>query len=1139
MSWEWIARAAFDQAEAGQRRRPVQRRPAPGRTAITSRIPVQRRAAEPAARPAAGAGVDLAAALRRIAPALPADRARHLAPRLQAAIDQAGLRTPAQQGMFVAQLAHATGGFVDGEAGFGAAAARWVTARPQPRGTGAHDGAAPAARATAPSAPDAAAPATGAGRTCLELAAEGTPAAFDQISLALEPGLAPADLAARRQYLAAAAAAFGFGDGAASSADPDADGTDASGPDPGPGASAAVQLHGGGLHDDPEEVHELAELGLSGTGGTLPHLDAIQRAFGRHAIGDVAAYVGGAATGAAAGMGALAYASGERIAFAQAPDLHTAAHEAAHVVQQRAGVALDGGVGQRDDEHERHADAVAERVVRGESAEELLARYSGLAASRDPAHTDGDGCECRDCAGSALQARPDPHAHGCDCDGCVVQRRAVAPEATPAAAAPRAAAARAILQRTDGDSLDAIRLLSLADAFAVFALADRERTVVLTSGETVTFTRRWTTGARGAAILRGELRPRIQREVHDGRADAVRTMIDATTGDAARVDELRTSLDRAIARHAAATTERRDELATGGELIEEGTQGRTMQRRGPPTRRRGETDEAYAARRAALRPGFEDEIHSAMDVEAARGTAVYAPIAGRVIWAGPGARGSGGMGTLVKLIHDTPPHTEIAGDRRVETHYCHLDEVLVARGQTVHPGQAIGLVGNSRADEGGSTGGTRTGMGPHLHFGVQIVTGDGDPRAVTATADEVANAINPAIWLSELGVNLDHVGASRPTATRGRHPVVRGAPAYPEGHDRAASTDTAPVQPRRVQQRRVVQLDRPDNLQGISNFCGTSLPASRGVVPELKDRLLAVHAHLQAQYDALPDDERTRAGSFQGYTGIQTIRGWRESSTHHGTGRAVDVNYDDQPYIVTRTTRGTRTRHGGESGSPVARVPVAQVYDRAVDFTRRSADERATADVGNRREEESATDAYRRFRRTSDALRDYLSLAFHTEHGTVSRPPIADPEGATDAELLEAIPTSERRDEADAIAAITAYLADPVWVAAHPGTPPAPRDLYLRMLRDHEIVRRPMERGEPSLSPGDTRNPARGFLHMPEHFVVAMMEVGNLRWGACELSDRANGDIHHFDLGTRGPRAPAEAAPRAGEETAPPPSRSA
>ena len=56
-------------------------------------------------------------------------------------------------------------------------------------------------------------------------------------------------------------------------------------------------------------------------------------------------------------------------------------------------------------------------------------------------------------------------------------------------------------------------------------------------------------------------------------------------------------------------------------------------------------------------------------------------------------------------------------------------------------------------------------------------------------------------------------------------------------------------------------------------------------------------------------------------------------------------------------------------------------------------------------------------------------------------------------------------------------------------------DPYFRMLRDYELVRVPMQRGEPSASPKDTRNPARGFLHMRREFIEAMVDVGELRWG--------------------------------------------
>jgi hypothetical protein len=71
-------------------------------------------------------------------------------------------------------------------------------------------------------------------------------------------------------------------------------------------------------------------------------------------------------------MGASAYATGNHVVFDRAPDLHTAAHEAAHVVQQAQGVNLYGGVGEAGDHYERHADAVADRVVAGQSAADLL-----------------------------------------------------------------------------------------------------------------------------------------------------------------------------------------------------------------------------------------------------------------------------------------------------------------------------------------------------------------------------------------------------------------------------------------------------------------------------------------------------------------------------------------------------------------------------------------------------------------------------------------------------------------------------------------------------------------------------------------------------------------------------------------------
>src|SRR5262249_50242869 len=71
-------------------------------------------------------------------------------------------------------------------------------------------------------------------------------------------------------------------------------------------------------------------------------------------------------------LGAEAFARGSEVTFARTPSLHTVAHEAAHIIQQRAGVEIVGGIGREGDLYERHADQVANRVARGQSSEDLL-----------------------------------------------------------------------------------------------------------------------------------------------------------------------------------------------------------------------------------------------------------------------------------------------------------------------------------------------------------------------------------------------------------------------------------------------------------------------------------------------------------------------------------------------------------------------------------------------------------------------------------------------------------------------------------------------------------------------------------------------------------------------------------------------
>lgn len=141
----------------------------------------------------------------------------------------------------------------------------------------------------------------------------------------------------------------------------------AAAPDPGQGSAP----------DPGQAVHAAAAHGIAGSSGPLPHGDTIQRLFGRHDISTIQAHTDESAAAGARAMGAQAFATGDHVAFGSTPDLHTAAHEAAHVVQQRAGVHLKSGVGESGDAYERNADAVADRVVQGRSAEDLLPGPSG------------------------------------------------------------------------------------------------------------------------------------------------------------------------------------------------------------------------------------------------------------------------------------------------------------------------------------------------------------------------------------------------------------------------------------------------------------------------------------------------------------------------------------------------------------------------------------------------------------------------------------------------------------------------------------------------------------------------------------------------------------------------------------------
>ncbi len=125
-------------------------------------------------------------------------------------------------------------------------------------------------------------------------------------------------------------------------------------------------------------AESVAAAGVQGMGGSLPHRSTLKRAFAGHDLSGIRSHVGPRAAAASRALGAEAYAFGDRVAFAEPrPSLFTAAHETAHVLQQRQGVQLAGGVGRVGDRYEENADAVAEAVVAGKRLPPILGGGGG------------------------------------------------------------------------------------------------------------------------------------------------------------------------------------------------------------------------------------------------------------------------------------------------------------------------------------------------------------------------------------------------------------------------------------------------------------------------------------------------------------------------------------------------------------------------------------------------------------------------------------------------------------------------------------------------------------------------------------------------------------------------------------------
>ena len=240
----------------------------------------------------------------------------------------------------------------------------------------------------------------------------------------------------------------------------------------------------------------------------------------------------------------------------------------------------------------------------------------------------------------------------------------------------------------------------------------------------------------------------------------------------------------------------------------------------------------------------------------------------------------------------------------------------------------------------------------------------------------------------------------------------------------------------------------------------------------------ALHAEWQRAQVALPGGAATQ--TFAEWAGVTSCGGYRapvkitgadgavtyRAQGHHSRGLAVDMSYQQQGYLVTRTRTSRGVVYGGEAagaGFAGVRKAFADACDRAC-----MALDGKPADLSARYQGETTGEVWDRFDRISRGVVGMLAPYY---------PAVDDLDAGAD----------------DVLPGVTI----PAQVAA-----------------DYHALRVPLVVGSPSLSPRVTRNPAKGLIAWRRHTLVAPGDAG-LRIGLCDLGPREAGDAHHVDTASR------------------------
>lgn len=248
-----------------------------------------------------------------------------------------------------------------------------------------------------------------------------------------------------------------------------------------------------------------------------------------------------------------------------------------------------------------------------------------------------------------------------------------------------------------------------------------------------------------------------------------------------------------------------------------------------------------------------------------------------------------------------------------------------------------------------------------------------------------------------------------------------------------------------------------------------------GVSPSFRDKLLAADSALRASYASSPQIQ-----PWKDWHNVKSVAGYRSGMSHHARGEAIDIGYSWNGYGVTRTG----TTLGGEwQGRNLSRV-----RERAMEAFDAIMGRRAS--LGAWITGESATSLYQRIETVNAATQVYFAPYFRRGSGFTS---------------------IKRRPAKDYWTAPVEAFAPMV---ASGELLVGLQDVPLDVLRHYEAIRIPLVIGGPEARPGETRNPANGFMNLREHVVVALCDVGGLRWGGM-FGKHESGDWMHFDSARR------------------------